>query len=63
MLRRERDILVAAEPFEFVVSNVILSVLKTVREESAGTRLGSDDLSQYDLLNVGILSFFLFTYL
>ncbi|VDD89352.1 unnamed protein product [Enterobius vermicularis] len=51
MLRRERDILVAAEPFEFVVSNVILSVLKTVREESAGTRLGSDDLSQYDLLN------------
>lgn len=45
----------AAEPYEFIVSNVMLSVLKMVREESEEVRLGGEDLSQYDLLNVNFL--------
>uniref|UniRef100_A0A0N5AFX6 Translation initiation factor eIF2B subunit beta n=1 Tax=Syphacia muris TaxID=451379 RepID=A0A0N5AFX6_9BILA len=51
IIKYQRELMMAAEPYEFIVSNVMLSVLKMVREESEEVRLGGEDLSQYDLLN------------
>lgn len=52
LLKGEREKLAAAEPTEFVISNVVLSVLKMIREESERATLGSDEFSPYDSLNV-----------
>uniref|UniRef100_F1L675 Translation initiation factor eIF2B subunit beta n=2 Tax=Ascaris suum TaxID=6253 RepID=F1L675_ASCSU len=51
LLKGEREKLAAAEPTEFVISNVVLSVLKMIREESERATLGSDEFSPYDSLN------------
>ncbi|KHN74473.1 Translation initiation factor eIF-2B subunit beta [Toxocara canis] len=51
LLKRERERLVAAEPSEFVISNVVLSVLKMIREECERATIGSDDFNPYDSLN------------
>ncbi|VDK50195.1 unnamed protein product [Anisakis simplex] len=52
LLKCERAHLAAAEPTEFVISNVVLSVLKMIREENERAVLGSDEFSPYDSLNV-----------
>ncbi|VDM50401.1 unnamed protein product [Toxocara canis] len=61
LLKRERERLVAAEPSEFVISNVVLSVLKMIREECERATIGSDDFNPYDSLNVILFSSYSFS--
>lgn len=51
LLKRERESLTIAEPNEFVISNVVLSVLKMIREESKRCLDGLDESNPYDSLN------------
>ncbi|MFH4974220.1 hypothetical protein AB6A40_000929 [Gnathostoma spinigerum] len=53
LLKEERTWLMAAEPSEFVISNVVLSALRMVREESTRrTRGAEDDFNPYDSLKL-----------
>lgn len=51
LLKEERELLAAAEPSEFVISNVVLSVIKVIREESERSAMGVDEFNPYDSLN------------
>ncbi|VDN33348.1 unnamed protein product [Gongylonema pulchrum] len=51
LLKEERERLVGLLPYEFVVSNIVLCVIKVIHEENGRADSGLDDLVPYDSLN------------
>lgn len=52
LLEAERDCLVAVLRNEFIISNIISSVIKVVREESGKAASGGNEFCPQDSLNV-----------
>lgn len=55
LLKEERERLVEALPYQFVISNIVLSVIKVVREENGRSTSGCGDLAPFDSLNVCLM--------
>lgn len=55
LLETERKRLLEALPYQFVVSNIILCVIKMICEENGQTSAAFGDLVPHDSLNVRLL--------